>query len=405
MKIKNAGIVGVAAGSAYNDTLASAAAVSALAERLGIEVKKTAVAASDALDTELAGILSKYDCALIVGAGATAPAVICDSLCRLLKCTAAENDEAVALQRSFHHKRGHGRPEYCAANSRLPQTAVPILASKTAEAGYILNLEKAGKAIIVLPGPASAISSFAEAGLEGYLADRSAPERYSLRVNLVACNLKQLAAEARLLEEEEGVSAEIFPMTAETALVITADSERRCKKALKRLTASEVGDSVYGTDTDLATEIVRILTKQKKTVSFAESCTGGLLASMLVAVPGSSEVFDGSLITYANQIKHDYLEVRASTLESEGAVSRKCAAQMAEGARRAMHADFGVGITGIAGPGGGSPEKPVGLVYVAVSERGESASVHKFNFHGSRSDIRAAAAAYALRELYRVIRD
>jgi len=178
-----------------------------------------------------------------------------------------------------------------------------------------------------------------------------------------------------------------------------------CKKALKRLTASEVGDSVYGTDTDLATEIVRILTKQKKTVSFAESCTGGLLASMLVAVPGSSEVFDGSLITYANQIKHDYLEVRASTLESEGAVSRKCAAQMAEGARRAMHADFGVGITGIAGPGGGSPEKPVGLVYVAVSERGESASVHKFNFHGSRSDIRAAAAAYALRELYRVIRD
>ena len=125
---------------------------------------------------------------------------------------------------------------------------------------------------------------------------------------------------------------------------------------------------------------------------------------MLVSVPGSSEVFDGSLVTYANQIKHDYLEVRSSTLENDGAVSRKCAAQMAEGARRAMHADYGVAITGIAGPGGGSPEKPVGLVYVAISERGESASVHKFNLHGSRTDIRTASASYALRELYRAIR-
>jgi nicotinamide-nucleotide amidase len=316
-----------------------------------------------------------------------------------------ENEEVVALQRSFHHKRGHGRPDYCDKNSRIPQTAVPIIASKTAEAGYVINLEKAGKAIIVLPGTAASVSSFAAAGLEQYLCDRRESEGYSVRVNLIACNLKQLAAEAKLIEEEEGVRTEIFPMTAETALIISADSERRCKKALKRLTASEAGDSIYGTDTDLATEIVRILAKHKKTVSFAESCTGGLAASMLVAVPGSSEVFDGSLVTYANQIKHDYLEVRSSTLENDGAVSRKCAAQMAEGARRAMHADYGVAITGIAGPGGGSPEKPVGLVYIAVSERGESASVHKFNFHGSRSDIRRASASYALRELYRVICD
>ena len=150
----------------------------------------------------------------------------------------------------------------------------------------------------------------------------------------------------------------------------------------------------------LAAAAVRRLSEKKKTVTFAESCTGGLIASTLVSVPGSSAVFDGSLVTYANRVKHDYLGVSGSTLENEGAVSPSCAVQMAEGARRAMDADYAVAVAGIAGPGGGSAAKPVGLVYIAVAERDGDTEVFKFIFEGNRTAVRRAACRQALQELY-----
>ncbi len=405
MRIKTAGIIGVYTNESSNETVAAAMSAAKLIKNAGIEQKKMSFITPDALDAELAGALSQYDAAFIVGAEATFPAHACDSICRLLRCSAAENEEAKLLQQKYHHKRGHGRPDYCTANSRVPAGAELFLPEKCPEAGYALSLEKANKALVVLAGNASEISCFAAAGLDGYLKKHSANEHFTLRVNLIGCNLKQAYREAVRIAADEKVRAELFPMVGESAVVISSDSERKCKKAAKKLMASEIGDCVYGVDTDLATEIVRILTKKKKTVSFAESCTGGMIASMLVSVPGSSEVFDGSLVTYANQVKHDYLEVRSSTLENDGAVSRKCAAQMAEGARRAMGADYGVAVTGIAGPGGGTPDKPVGLVYIAVSERGETAAVHKFNLSGDRTAVRTATAKYALRELYKVLSD
>ena len=151
---------------------------------------------------------------------------------------------------------------------------------------------------------------------------------------------------------------------------------------------------------ELARRIVALLGERKKTVTFAESCTGGLIAATLVSAPGSSAVFDGSLVTYANRIKRDYLGVSESTLEKDGAVSSSCAEQMAEGARRAMDADYAVAVTGIAGPGGGSPEKPVGLVYIAVAARGEKTEVFRFVFEGGRTAVRRATCRQALCELY-----
>ncbi len=405
MRIKTAGIIGVYTGIANNETVAAATSAAAILNGAGIEQKKMSFVTPDLLAEELAGVLSRYDSAFVVGAEATFPTRACESVCRLLRLSAAESEEITLLQQKYHHKRGHGRPDYCAANSRVPAGALIFLPEKCPEGGYALSLEKANKAVVVLAGNSAEIPCFVDAGLGDYLKKHSDGGLFTVRINLIGCNLKQVAREAARIADEEGVGAEIFPLIGESAVVISADSEKKCKKAIKKLTASEIGDCVYGVDTDLATEIVRILTKKKKTVSFAESCTGGMIASMLVSVPGSSEVFDGSLVTYANQVKHDFLEVRSSTLEKDGAVSRKCAAQMAEGARRAMDADYGVAVTGIAGPGGGTPDKPVGLVYVAVSERGESAAVHKFNLNGDRTAVRTATAKYALRELYKVIAD
>ncbi|GMR05357.1 MAG: hypothetical protein BMS9Abin24_166 [Thermodesulfobacteriota bacterium] len=131
------------------------------------------------------------------------------------------------------------------------------------------------------------------------------------------------------------------------------------------------------------------------TMAVAESCTGGLLGSMITGVPGSSEYFTGGVIAYSNEVKKRLLGVEAATLEKYGAVSSRTAKEMAEGVRRRLRADAGVSITGIAGPGGGTARKPVGTVYIGVSTS-KRTRVKKFYFEGSRKAVRKASALAAI---------
>jgi len=140
------------------------------------------------------------------------------------------------------------------------------------------------------------------------------------------------------------------------------------------------------------------------TISCAESCTGGLLTSTLTDVPGSSAYVMGSVVSYSNDVKSRILHVAEETLAAHGAVSPETARAMAEGVRDLMQTDVGVGITGIAGPGGGSPEKPVGLVYIAVSTLGKT-SVKKNVFSGVRAEIKRAAVNKALAMVQEMIRE
>ena len=147
---------------------------------------------------------------------------------------------------------------------------------------------------------------------------------------------------------------------------------------------------------DPARQIVEILTEAKKTIVTAESCTGGMIATALTDIPGSSAAFYGGYVTYANTAKSRMIHVQARLIRDYGAVSNQVARAMADGARNTAHADFAVAVTGIAGPDGGSEKKPVGLVYVAVSS--ELATVvieHKFGDIG-REEIRKASVRAAL---------
>jgi PncC family amidohydrolase len=134
------------------------------------------------------------------------------------------------------------------------------------------------------------------------------------------------------------------------------------------------------------------------TVAVAESCTGGKLGDMLTDVPGSSDYFLGGVISYSNDAKSNLLGVDGKTLKAKGAVSEEVAIQMAAGARRQLQADVGVGITGIAGPTGGTLTKPVGLVYVAISSS-KSSKCSRCVFKGSRSEIKTQSANRALEML------
>ena len=145
----------------------------------------------------------------------------------------------------------------------------------------------------------------------------------------------------------------------------------------------------------VAQNLVELLAAKGLTCATAESCTGGGVGSAITAIPGSSAVFAGGIISYANEVKERVLGVSRETLATVGAVSSETAAQMAEGARRLLQVDLAVALTGIAGPDGGTPEKPVGLVYLGCYCMGKTL-VERHVFPGNRSDIRNAAVEAAL---------
>ncbi|MBO5135980.1 MAG: CinA family protein [Clostridia bacterium] len=146
-------------------------------------------------------------------------------------------------------------------------------------------------------------------------------------------------------------------------------------------------------------EVVSYLIENHLTVTCAESCTGGLLASTITAVPGSSACFDGSIVSYANSVKHRELKVKSSTLRKYGAVSPETAMEMCLGAYKKFKSDIAVSITGIAGPGGGTEEKPVGLVYLGIKTKRTHIAI-KLMLSGTRDEIRSKTVQKALDEIY-----
>jgi len=180
----------------------------------------------------------------------------------------------------------------------------------------------------------------------------------------------------------------VFTKSAEEAESIFSDFEVQLR--------ARIGQRVYGIDDDtLASVAANLLLENKHTIAVAESCTAGWLGKHLTDVDGSSAYMLGGIISYSNKAKQDLLMVPEQLLIDHGAVSAEVALAMAEGARSRLDSDMGVSITGIAGPGGGTDEKPVGTVYIAVSTS-DNQLVHRFDFRGSRENIRMQSVYCAL---------
>jgi nicotinamide-nucleotide amidase len=146
-------------------------------------------------------------------------------------------------------------------------------------------------------------------------------------------------------------------------------------------------------------KVAKSLINTKKTLSIAESCTGGLLSNRLTNIPGSSDFLKLALVAYSNEAKIKFLKVPQATIRKHGAVSTQVAIAMAQGARKSLKTDFGIGITGIAGPSGGTKAKPVGLTFIAICTEIEMLCLECV-FVGSRKSIKTQAATRALRSLY-----
>ncbi len=259
------------------------------------------------------------------------------------------------------------------------------------------------KTVILLPGPPLELKSMFTDSVMPRLQQKCGQVFYSETVKIVGPGESSVETQILdMLNTQENPTIAPYAKTGEVHLRVTARAKD--EKEAKEKTAPVVeelyrrfGNAVYTTDADETLEmaLTKLLIQKKYTMTTAESCTGGMIAARMVNAPGVSAVLKSGFITYANEAKEGLLGVSHDTLEKFGAVSRETAEEMAEGAAKAAHTDTAVAVTGIAGPDGGTKEKPVGLVYIGVNVRG-NVEVREYHFSGSRQKIRESVTAAAL---------
>lgn len=275
-----------------------------------------------------------------------------------------------------------------------------------------LILEKYGKSAILLPGPPNELYPLFMNQVYPYL-QKLQPE--VIRSQMVKiCGVGESQVEDKILDlidKQQNPTIATYAKTGEVHIRVTAkaateeDAKKLVKSVVKEI-KNRFGDYVYSTKEEETLEqaVVRLLKKYELTVTTAESCTGGLLAGRIINVPGASEVYNEGFITYSNKAKRKYLDVSKSTLKKYGAVSEQTAREMATGGVFATDSDACVAVTGLAGPDGGSEEKPVGLVYIATYMK-DKVNVQKYQFKGNRAKIREQAVVKGLDLLRRSILD
>lgn len=266
-----------------------------------------------------------------------------------------------------------------------------------------LIMEKDTKRAILLPGPPNEMIPLFKEQVEPYL-QKLRPELIVSKM-IKICGMGESQVEDKLLDlidRQTNPTIATYAKTGEVHVRVTASApttevaDRLIRPVVKEI-KKRMGMFVYSTKEDETLEmaVVRLLKKYELTVATAESCTGGLVAGRLVNVPGASDVFKEGFVTYSNKAKRKHLEVSKNTLKKYGAVSKETAKEMAIGGAFATDSDLCVAVTGLAGPDGGTEEKPVGLVYMACC-LGDKVTVEKYQFKGNRSKIREQSVVRAL---------
>lgn len=319
--------------------------------------------------------------------------------------------DAHTEERLKEYYRGRKKEELPDSNWKqalIPEGAVVFDNENGTAPGLVV--EKDGKTAILLPGPPGELYPMVEKQLCPYLQNKNSDVILSQMIKI--CGYGESKVEEMILDlidRQTNPTLATYAKLKEVHLRVTARaaSEEEAKKLLKPVVKEikkRFGDAVYTTDENetLQDAVVKLLKKHELTVTTAESCTGGLLAGTLVSVPGVSDVFKEGFVTYSNKAKRRHLDVSKSTLRKYGAVSAQTAKEMAKGGVFATDADVCVAITGLAGPDGATPEKPVGLVYIACYMN-DKVQVEEFHFKGNRQKIREQSVVQALDLLRRSI--
>jgi len=316
-----------------------------------------------------------------------------------LKCV--PNEESIRRIKERFEKTNRYMAESNLKQANMPEGCIVMQNDCGTAPGAIIETDR--NVFIMLPGPPFEMNAMLQKSVRPYLEKRADSVIRSKMLRVFGVG--ESAAEekvSKLIENQTNPTIAPYAKTGEMEFRLTAKAEsaelaEKMLLPLEKEVREILGDCIYGVgeDNSLEKTVVELLIKNKKKVTFAESCTGGLLAKKITEVPGSSECFDCGFVTYSNEQKMKCLGVNKETLEEFGAVSKQTALEMCKGAKEKAGADIAVGITGIAGPGGGTPEKPVGLVYVGVCTDEIHGAV-KLNLAGSRDIVRERTSLYAL---------
>lgn len=305
--------------------------------------------------------------------------------------------------REFMSKLDKSPTENNKRQAYFPKEATILKNNNGTAPGAIFKKDK--KTIIVLPGPPREMVAMFEESVRPYL--ESLTEDILVSKTLRLYGIGESKLETELLDVIKGqTNPTVAPYASdmEVTLRITAKA-KSSEEATKLIGPMEesirtrVGKYIYGEgDTSLDEVVSKILVEKNLKIAVAESCTGGMVSASLINYPGISSVFMEGLITYSNEAKMERLGVNKETLDKFGAVSEETAIEMAQGVCKKFNTNVGVSTTGVAGPGGGTDEKPVGLVYIGVCINGKT-KVKKLNLSGNRFKVRQRAAKEALNEL------
>lgn len=359
------------------------------------------------LEAELRSALERSDLVILTGGlGPTYDDLTKETAARLMGRSMYMHEESLDRMMARFEKRGITMTENNKKQALMPEGAIVFKNDYGTAPGLAIEDENKGKIIIMLPGPPRECEPMFHEQVEPYLKKFSDRIFYSKTVNIFG--MGESRVESILKEEMLGATNPTvapYAKDGEVQLRVTASGKDEaecaelCDKEIEKIRATEVGKCIYGVDAGSLEEVlVKELLLRGMKIAAAESCTGGYVAKRITNVSGSSSVLDGSIVTYANRVKEKFTEVSHETLEAHGAVSPETALEMARGVRKLFDADIGISTTGIAGPTGGTPDKPVGLVYVGVSCDGYE-EVRRLNIGNglqTREYVRYVSASNAL---------
>ncbi|MBU1148069.1 MAG: competence/damage-inducible protein A [Candidatus Omnitrophica bacterium] len=342
------------------------------------------------------------------GLGPTVDDLTLDCIAKALDRKLIFKDKVADYIRQHFKKRGLKMPKNNLRQALIPQGAAPILNNIGSAPGLIIpspfplpkgeRVRVRGSVLIALPGVPFEIHDMMENTVLGFLKKRFSPSKLIKSRVIKITGLPESKVNEKIediLKLGGNVQMGIYPHPEEITVKITVTDKNpgATIKKIERKIKSRLGNYIFGYDDERLEEVVgKLLLKKKKTLAVAESCTAGLLANRITDVSGSSKYFRMGVVTYSNQSKNKLLNV---TVKKHGAVSIETASAMAKNVRLLADASIGIGISGIAGPTGGTKNKPVGIVYIALSTK-KKTMCKEFRFLGQRNIVKFKASQAAL---------
>ncbi len=384
---------------------------------LGVDLRAKSVVGDDRIRLRdvFLGALSRADLVILTGGlGPTDDDLTREVVSDALGLPMSEQASIVAQLEARFARRGLRMPDVNRRQAMVPQGAQVLDNPNGTAPGLVI--EHDARVVVLLPGPPRELQPMFDALCRTSLAARTGQSKIYREMLFVAgrgeSHVEELAQPiySRWTKESPPIETTILAMPGQVELHLSLRSVSDAGAVRLRAARDELigvlGRDIFSTDGRSMEEVVGGLLRERGfTISAAESCTGGLLMTRLTDVPGSSAYVLGGAVTYSNQLKTVLADVPVHLIEAHGAVSEPVAVALADGIRARTAASFGIGITGIAGPGGATADKPVGTVAIALTGNGLPASVRTFSFIGGRPQVRFQATQAALDMVRRTLED